>query len=259
MKRILIYTALLSCLIAGCKKAQKTSLAGVYKLKKQWISGGGTDSTYLKTQIKIYTAHQFIYAGMTADSAVGFGVGNYKTTTDSTTVESEFYSSYRLDTTRAFNLVVKTTDTGYTQKIPAIATLKGVKYDLMEDYNKLPSGDSTKLDGLWKLDKSMSVTGKDTVKKQVTQYKIFQGGHFLFAGRYLVDKSTSKFKNDFGYGSFKLSGNDLSEENAISNDESLLNHKIPIKMTFNGGDEYTQVISDPKTNGQSIETYQRVK
>lgn len=258
MKRVLFYAALVSCLAIGCNKAGKPFMTGVYKLKKQWISGGGTDSTYSKTQIKIYTAHQFIYAGMTADSAVGFGVGNYKTVTDSTTVENEFYSSYRLDTTRVFNLVVKTSDTGYMQKIPAIATLKGVKYDLMEDYSKLPSGDSTKLDGLWKMDKSWWVNGKDTVKKQVTQYKIFMGGHFLFAGRYLVDKTKSKFKNGFGYGSFSLSGSDLSEENTLSNDPSLLNRKIDIKITFNGDDEYEQVINE-KTGGQSMETYKRVK
>jgi len=57
MKRIIIYAALLSCALIGCKKGQKFSQAGIYKLVKQTVSGGGTDSTYKRTQIKIYTVH----------------------------------------------------------------------------------------------------------------------------------------------------------------------------------------------------------
>jgi hypothetical protein len=259
MKRILFLAGLLSGLLIGCSKNKNLPMTGVYKLEKQWISGGGDDSVYKKTQIKIYTDHQFIYAGMTPDSAVGFGVGNYKPDTGSRLIENEFYSSYRLDTSRAFNVDISLTDKGYNQKIPAIATLKGVKYDLMEDYSKMPSGDTTKLDGLWKMSKSIMVKGKDTVKKEVTQYKIFQGGHFLFAGRYLVDKTTNKFKNNFGYGSSSLNGSDLVEDNTIASDASALKHKFNIKIAFSGDNEYTQVISDAKNNQQSIETYVRIK
>ncbi len=243
----------------GCKKNKNLSMTGVYKLEKQWISGGGNDSVYKKIQIKIYTARQFIYAGMTPDSAVSFGVGNYKPGTGIRIVENEFYSSFRLDTSRSFKVDISVTDSGFTQKIPDIATLKGVKYDLMETYARMQSGDTTKLDGLWKMTKSYSVNGKDTVKKEVTQYKIFQGGNFLFAGRYLVDKATNKFKSNFGYGSFTLSGGDLVEENTIASDVSALNHKINIKITFNGNDAYTQVISDAKINQRSVETYVKVK
>jgi hypothetical protein len=259
MKRILFFAALLSCLLIGCKKNKALSMTGVYKLEKQWISGGGNDSVYKKTQIKIYTTHQFIYAGMTPDSAVSFGVGNYKPDTGIRIVENEFYSSFRLDTSRAFNVDITTSDSGFTQKIPAIATIKDVKYDLMEKYSKESPGDTTKLDGLWKMSKSYLVNGKDTTKKEVTQYKIFQGGHFLFAGRYLVDKTTNKFKNNFGYGSFNLTGGDLVEENTTASDASALKHKFNIKIAFSGNDEYTQVISDAKTKQQSIETYDRIK
>ena len=190
---------------------------------------------------------------------MSFGVGNYKPDSGNRVIEKEFYSSYRLDTSRAFKVDITKTDTGFTQKIPAIATIKGVKYDLMEQYSKSPSGDTTKLDGLWKMSKSYLVTGKDTVKKEVTQYKIFQGGQFLFAGRYLVDKSANKFKNNFGYGSFSLKGDDLVEENTIASDASALKRKFNIKVAFSGDSEYTQVISDAKNNQQSIETYVRIK
>ena len=259
MKRILFYAAFASCFIIGCKKTGKPAMAGVYKLDKQWISGGGTDSTYEKKQIKIYTTNQFIYAGMTADSSVGFGVGNYKVDTGNHINENEFYSSYRLDTSRNFKLDVTTNVNGFTQKIPAIATIKGVKYDLMESYTVIPSNDSTKLDGLWKMDKSYSINGKDTLKKTVTQYKIFQGGHFLFAGRYLTDKTGNKFKNNFGYGNFSLKGDSLVEANTLASDPSALTHKFNVNITFKGDDAYTQVITDPKNNERSIETYVRVK
>jgi len=259
MKRILFFAALLSCLLIGCKKNKNLSMTGVYTLQKQWISGGGNDSVYKKTQIKIYTAHQFIYAGITPDSAVSFGVGNYKADSGNRVVENEFYSSYRLDTSRMFKVDITLTDSGFTQKIPAIATIKGVKYDLMEKYSKTPSGDTTKLDGLWKMTKSILVNGKDTLKKEVTQYKIFQGGNFLFAGRYQVDKPAIQFKNNFGYGSFSLNGSDLVEENTIASDVSALKHKFNIKIAFSGDNEYTQVISDAKNNSQSIETYVRIK
>jgi len=259
MKRILFYAALLSCLLTGCKKNKNLSMTGVYKLEKQWISGGGDDSVYKKTQIKIYTGHQFIYAGMTPDSVVSFGVGNYKADTGNRIIENEFYSSFRLDTSRAFNVDITSSDKGFNQKIAAIATLKGVKYDLMEDYSKMPSGDTTKLDGLWKMTQSYLVSGKDTLKKEVTQYKIFQGGNFLFAGRYLVDKTTNKFKSNYGFGSFSLNGTDLVEENTIASDVSALKRKFNIKIAFSSDNEYTQVIADANGKQQSVETYVRVK
>src|SRR5471030_3315859 len=95
MKRILFFAGVLSFLLIACNKNKNLSMTGVYKLEKQWISGGGNDSAYKKTQIKIYTAHQFIYAGMTPDSAVSFGVGNYKRDTGGRVVENEFRSEER--------------------------------------------------------------------------------------------------------------------------------------------------------------------
>src|SRR6202008_643917 len=79
MKRIILYAVLAGCLYAGCKSSPtKSPQAGVYKLEKQMTSGGGKDSVYTRSQIKIYTDGHFVYAGMSGDSAVGFGVGFYK-------------------------------------------------------------------------------------------------------------------------------------------------------------------------------------
>ncbi|MBS1502595.1 MAG: hypothetical protein JST32_11065, partial [Bacteroidetes bacterium] len=55
MKRILIFAAFLSFVYLACKQAEKVSQTGVYKLDKLTVSGGGKDTVYARTQMKIYT------------------------------------------------------------------------------------------------------------------------------------------------------------------------------------------------------------
>ena len=259
MKKILVYAAVLSCIIGGCKQAKKTSLTGVYKLEKQMASGGGKDTTYKRTQVKIYTDQYFMYAGMAPDSSVGFGVGSYKADTGSRTIENNIYSSGALDSTKKFNVDVTYTDKGYNQVIPDLIVVRGVKYKLEEDYSKLPSADTSILDGVWKLDKTFWVKGKDTTKENETQYKIFWGGHFMFIHRYPLDAAATKFKNGFGYGTFSLKDDMLNEEDSMSSHAMLLNRKFAIQITFNGRDEYSQIINDQKTDTQTTEIYKRLK
>ena len=259
MKRIIIYAALLSCALIGCKKGQKFSQAGIYKLVKQTVSGGGTDSTYKRTQIKIYTDHNFMYAGMTPDSSIGFGAGFYSADTGNRIIEHRIYTSSTLDSARTFHLKIMPTDTGYLQTIPAMASLKGVKYDLNETYTKLPLGDSSVLDGLWKLDKSYLVKGKDTTIQQKTQFKIFWSGSFMLICRYPVDKAAKTFNYGYGYGPFSLKNGKLSEDIQMSANAPGLNHKWTFGITMQGKDGFTQVTTDPKTNTVYTEIYRRVK
>jgi hypothetical protein len=259
MKRILLYAVLLGCSFLGCKKKEKLSLIGVYKLEKQRITGGGTDSTYLRKQIKIYTAHNFIYAGMTPDSSVGFAVGTYKPDTGNRIIEHEFFSSFNLNASRTFKVDIMMKDSGYSQKIPDIAVIKGIKYDLVEDYTRLPAGDTSKLDGLWKMTKAYLLKGNDTSNQQNTQYKIFWGGHFLYIHSLPIDKAATKFKSGFGFGTFSFKDNMITEQDQMSNDTRVLNHQFAVKTIFSGNDEYTQVIYDSKMNQQSVEIYKRVK
>lgn len=259
MKKILIYTALLSCIIWGCKQTKKISQAGVYKLDKQMVKGGTIDTTYARSQIKIYTDDHFIYAGMAPDSSVGFGVGSYQLDTGNTIIERGIYSSRALDSAQQFHLVVTRTDSGYTQVIPDIAVIKGKKYKMIEQYTKLPSKDTSFIDGVWKLSKTFWVKGKDTLKQTETQFKVFWGGHFMFIHRYPADAAATKFKNGFGYGDFTLKHDTLTEEDQMTSHPMLLNRTFAIKITFNGSDEYSQVINDSKTHEQTTEIYRRVK
>ena len=259
MKKILIYTALLSCLIWGCKKTEKISQAGVYKLEKQMASGGGKDTVYKRSQIKIYTDRYFMYSGMAPDSSVGFGTGSYALDTGNRIIERNIYSGQYLDSSKSFNVIVTRNDKGYSQVIPDLAIVKGVKYKLVEDYSKIPASDTSFLDGLWKLDRTFWVKGKDTTKQNETQFKIFWGGHFMFIHRYPLDQAATKFKNGFGYGTFSFKNDTLSEEDEMSSHSVLVGRKFSIKITLNGNDEYSQMIKDSKTGETTTEIYRRVQ
>ena len=259
MKRIIIYAALLSCVLLGCRKAQKFSQAGIYKLVKQTVSGGGTDSTYKRTQIKIYTDHSFMYAGMTPDSSIGFGVGSYTVDTGNTVIEHRIYTSSTQSTPRTFNLRITPTDSGYKQTIPAMASIKGVPYDLHEEYHKLPLGDSSVLDGLWELDKSYAVKGKDTTTGHETQFKIFWKGSTMLISSYPDEKAPAKLIFGYGYGSFSFKDNKLSEDIQMSSDAPMYNQKWNFDITLKGTDEFAQVTTDAKTNTRYFEIYKKFK
>jgi hypothetical protein len=260
MKKILLIAALLSCIIYGCKKKEKVSQAGVYKLDKQTASGGGKDTVYKRTQMKIYTDKYFMWAGVAADSSVGFGVGNYKLDTGNRIIESNIYSSGSLDSSRTFNLLITRKDSGYTQVIPELAVVKGVKWSLTENYSKVAGTDTSVLDGLWKLDKNFWVKGKDTTRGNESQFKIFQGGHFMFVHRYpLSNGANQTFKNGFGYGTFSFKSDTLTEEEEWSSHAALVGRKFSIKITMKGRDEYSQIIDDQKAGIQTTETYRRVQ
>jgi len=257
MKRILIVAALLSCIIFGCKKKEKVSQAGVYKLEKQMASGGGKDTIYKRAQFKIYTDKYYMYSGMAPDSSVGFGVGSYALDTGNLLVEHNIYSSGALDSARSFNVFVTRSDSGYSQVIPDLVVVKGVKYKLIENYSKVAGSDTSALDGLWKLNKTFWVKGKDTTKGNEIQYKIFWNGHFMFVHRYPLGPAT--FKNGFGYGTYSFKQDTLTEEDEMSSHSVLVGRKFSIKITMNGKDEYSQVINDTKAGLQTTEIYRRVQ
>jgi hypothetical protein len=258
MKKVLMFTALFACMIYGCMKAKKEpSQTGVYKMNKLTVSNGGKDSVYARTQMKIYTDKYFTYASMAPDSSVGFGVGSYKADTGNAITETNIYSSLALDSQKTYHLVITRKDSAYSQVIPR--TSGNVKYSLQEDYTQLPTMDSTKLDGVWKLDKAYYVKGKDTIKQAEVQYKTFWRGHFMFIHRYPVDAANTKLKNGFGYGNFSLKTDTLSETEQLTSHATLMGRSFAIRIVFNGDDEYSQVITDAKTGDRSVEVYRRLK
>ncbi|HVS93135.1 MAG TPA: hypothetical protein VHE59_13925 [Mucilaginibacter sp.] len=257
MKRILTFATLLSFMYVACKHTEKISQAGVYKLDKLTVSGGGKDTVYARTQMKIYTPSYFAYFSFAPDSSVGFGVGSYRLDTGNQIIEYNVYSSRALDSTQIFHVRMNRAASGYTQTI-SLGTLRGVKYDEIEKYSKVASSGTSKMDGLWKLDSSYIVKNTGITNQKEVQYKIFWGGHFMFVHRYPLNNG-AVFKNGFGYGTFSLKNDTLSEEEDITSHAILLNHQFAIKIDFRGNDEYKQVITDPKTGDKSVEVYKRMQ
>jgi len=259
MKKILIYAALFIFTASGCKKTERISYSGVFRLDKQTISGGGNDTVLVRKQMKIYTGHNYMYAGMTPDTSVSFGVGSYELDSGNRIIEHNIYSNRALDSTQIFVVKVSKTPKGRTQVVPDFGTNKSVSYTSTEDYTKIPTTSASALDGVWELDKAFLVKGKDTIRRHETRFKAYWGGHFMFIRHYPVNAVGTEYKNGFGYGSFSLKNDMLSEETEMSNHAALLNRKLTIKVTFNGTDEYTQVINDPETNEQTTEIYDRLR
>jgi len=259
MKRIIIYAALSIGIFIGCKSTKKQlTQPGVYKMDKLTVSGGGKDTVYPRTQIKIYTDDHFAYASLAPDSSVGFGVGSYHLDTGNHIEEINIYSSRVLDSTAIYNVAYTRKDSTYAQKLK-MPSASGAVYTMTEAYTQLPATGTSKIDGLWKLDKAYIVKGKDTTKQGETQFKAFWGGHFLFVHRYPVANNAAKYKNGFGYGEFSLKNDTLSETEQITSHSTLMGRTFSIKINFKSDDEYSQVITDNQTGEQSVEIYIRLK
>ncbi len=259
MKRIIICAALLIGIFVGCKSTKKQlAQPGVYKMDKITVSGGGKDTIYPRTQFKIYTENHFAYASLAPDSSVGFGVGSYRLDTGNHFVETNIYSSRALDSSANYSVAFNRKDSAYTQKLK-MPSASGAVYTMTETYTQLQANGTSKIDGLWKLDKAYIVKGKDTTRQGETQFKAFWGGHFLFVHRYQVANNAAKFKNGFGYGEFTLKNDTLSETEQVTSHATLMGRTFSIKINFKSDDEYSQVITDNQTGEQSVEIYIRLK
>jgi hypothetical protein len=163
-----------------------------------------------------------------------------------------------LDSTDIFHLAVSRKDSGYTQVLP-LHTGNGTQYTVKEVYTQLPPGPTSKIDGVWKLDKAYIAKGKDTAKLSEIQFKAFWGGHFMFIHRYPVDNANTRYKNGFGYGDFTLKNDTLSETENLTSHPTLMGRTFAIKISFTGDNEYSQIITDAKTGDKSVEIYRKLQ
>jgi hypothetical protein len=259
MKKVITFAVLISCILGGCKKVKKISYAGVFKLEKQTISGGGKDTTWIKKQMKIYTDQNYIYGGIAADSSAHIGVGIYELDSNNRIDEHNIFNSRALDSTQIFVTSIAKKKDGFISTVPEWARTGPVLYKLTEEYTSLSLTGPSVLDGIWELDKVYKVKGKDTTVQHETRFKVFWKGHFMFIHRYPVDALGTKFKDGFGYGDFNLKGNTLTEEEKMSSYKELIVQKFDTKITLKGDEKYTQVVNDNKTYQQTIEIYKRIR
>jgi hypothetical protein len=258
MKKILVYATLLGCIVTGCKKIEKVSYAGIFRLDKQTVSGGGKDTVLARKLVKIYTDHNYMYAGMTPDSSVIFGVGSYGPDAGNVIVEHNIYNNRALDSSQVFVVQISKIPKGRKQVTPDYGRNNGTSYTSTEEYTQIPATGNSLLDGVWSLDNAFKVEGRDTTPWHETKFKVCSGGHFMFIHHYPVNAVGNTYKNGFGYGTFSLKGGTLSELNELTNHVELLHNKLTAKIFFKGKDEYTQVTHGPKASELIIETYKRL-
>ncbi len=261
MKKTLFLGFAIAAMAAGCNQAPKTaSQEGVYKLDKQVITDGKTET--VKTaeggdiQYKIFTTEGYFYIGINKDSTAGFGTGAYKKDGNNIT-ETNIYNSGSLDTAWDAKLEITQNDKGFTQVIPSLM-YNGVSYKNTEDYTKVNTTGTSALDGIWHQTKTLVVKGKDTSDQTYNEYKVYSGGHFMWATKYMSDSATKKMASLVGHGTFTLNNESLTENLDLSN-RAGINGKYDIKIKFNGPDEYTQETVDTATKSVGFKTYKRIK
>ena len=140
--------------------------------------------------------------------------------------------------------------------IPEIM-IAGVPNRLVEDYYKINFNKISDMDGVWKLEEYISVTNGDTARFKRDQYKIFQGGYFMFV-QYFLDPVTKAPKKGFGFGDFKLENNDIIETNVFCSYPSVRGVPIRINLTKDSENSFTQTIVSDTNGSTSIERYTRM-
>jgi len=200
-----------------------------------------------------------MYANLSADERVSsFGIGSYSVS-DGNVIENVIYRG--ADTTVSTNLApakldIKKTPRGYIQVIPALEVAQGQKIKLTEEYESVGTAAKSPLDGAWKEAGTYVVIGKDTTRNEVTQYKIYYAGHFLWGQSYL--DSTKKNFTAIGFGTFKMNGTNKMTETVMASTYSSINGQTnDIDITMNGKDKFKLSITYP--TGKLVEFYERLK
>lgn len=259
MKNKLLALAVLAAFSCNPKEKDSLSVAGVYNMLSQSVNDGTKDSAYNRKQLKIYTDDYMMYANINAiDSTASFGIGSYNIDSGKV-VEFILYSASGDATNpdpRTYRLDIEKTPKGYKQTIADIM-MQGKNYKLSEEYESIGNTAKSPLDGEWSMTSHYRVKGNDTINNEVTEYKVYYGGHFIF-GRSARDTVTHKSKAGIGFGTFEMANNKVKESIIASNYQDLVGKTFDLDIEFSGTDEFKQTITID-TLGKSIEVYKRLK
>jgi len=245
-------------LLSACGGSKETTngMAGWYNMQSQVFTANGVENTIDHgEQRKVYTDEYYAFTNMREDTTSSFGFGYY-TFEGKNLVEHNIFSTGLLDSARSFDLLIEPHEAGYKQIIPEIM-IAGVPNRLVEDYYKINFNKQSDMDGVWKLDEYISVTNGDTTRFKRDQYKIFQGGYFMFV-QYFMDPVTNSPKKGFGFGDFKLEKTEIIETNVFCSYPAVRGIPIRINLTRDSEDSFTQTIVSDTNGSTSIEKYTRM-
>ncbi len=254
--KYLINLTILTIFFSACTNTPPTQkMAGWYTMEQQVFTANGKDTRIDDgVQKKVYTDEYYAYTNMREDSTASFGFGFY-TFNNNILTENNIFSTSLLDTAQSFQLGIIPHETGYRQEIPEII-INGIPNKLVEEYTKINFSKQSELDGVWKLAEYYTVSNEDTTWNKRDQYKIFQGGYFMFVQYYVDSFDNSKHKG-FGFGNFDFSGKELTETNIFSSFTA--NNGVPIQILINKDSDtsYTQQIGGG-SNSIAVEKYTRM-
>jgi hypothetical protein len=269
--KIIYYILLLA--IIGCNDAEKTDIKvtdtetkepagmhGAYTMTSHTINDGKKDTilTGLK-QLKIFTDNYMMYARVNPpDSVSSFGIGIYSSDTGTLKEDVIYNASFSTvkEAAETFKLEIEKKPSGYKQVIH-ITEPNGQHSIHTEEYASVGTSVKTPLDGAWKLVKSITIKGKDTVTNKITQYKTYYAGHFIFGHTYR--DAAKKSHTGIGYGTYEMNATNKIKETTLASTYAANRGKsFDIDIAMNGDDEYKQIIKE--ANGDiNIELYQRLK
>jgi hypothetical protein len=260
------------CFIAACQGNSNTSsdssnsndstnieMKGAYSMTKQIGNDGTKDTLLKKEQLKIYSDHYMMYASPRATDSFGeYGIATYSKE-NGNVKEYIFYTSTAGEVKDTALLEITKLPKGYKQVIRYVDS--NSTFVLTEEYDKVGELPSTKLDGAWRQLRIFNINGKgDTVSKETrTQFKIYESGYFIWANPN-KDPSSNNFYSAYGYGTYKMLNDSVSQETNINSTfySQLVGKPVDIDIMFMGPDKYKQTIHGPKGE-KSVELYEKLK
>lgn len=244
----------------GNRNPSGLTMQGSYSMLMQMVNDGTRDSMMRVQQFKMYTDKYFMYAyPLTGDSLGGYGIGTYKME-NNRLIEYPFYTAAGGARNDTVQINITPMPNGYVQVINFPPDAQGRRYTHTEEYSDVGRGLTTPLDGAWKQTKSINIgnDGRTTTNTSPTQFKMYQSGHFMWAGTHM-DSARGKPVSSFGYGVLLLDGRKSVKEISTNSTyrTALIGKAIPVQLEFMGKDAFRQTIVWP--DGKSIEEYARLK
>lgn len=259
MQRVILLLLVLVGLSCSRPAKESINMSGAYRMLSQKIKDADTDSLITGAhQLKIYTPEFMMYVNFNErDSLAAFGIGTYMLNSRGLTENVIYSASDSVIQTdpASYNLGIEVTPTGYKQIIGEIM-MGGNPYELTEEYENVSMEKTSPLDGAWKLVRIFDVIDGDTSVYEMTQYKTYHTGHFMYGFTFL--DSTGKPHTGMGYGNFEMLGDNKVREVVTVSTYNIVGRTFDIDLIFDGPDNYTQIITD-STGVKNVEVYERMK
>lgn len=258
MRNILFFIILL--LVSACHQPDSESklpgtIAGVYTLESASYKKESRDSaSHVSNRVKIYTGKHYIYGSTGPDSTATFGFGSY-ILTDSAIIEKNIFNSSSQDSAFETTFSITRSPSAFIQ-FKNGASMQGVPYVLSETYKKISGSAPSDLDGAWEQVSFVNITGADTTVIKNKQYKVYQGGHFMWIHRYPSASANKTFQTGYGFGIFTIKDKTITETITSSNYNEIIEAPVTVSFSLTGNNQLVLVFTED--NSVTTEIYRKL-